>query len=86
MKAELRNVGGTNTAMITLMAHTAGYPMSAIILNPSAGTVFLGAQGVTTATGFPLATDQSIELDLVNENLFAVATVTTSVHILRRGD
>jgi hypothetical protein len=86
MKAELRNVGGSNTAMISLMAHSAGYPMSAIILNPSAGTVFLGHQGVTTANGFPLRTDQSIEVDLVNENLFGVATVTTTINILRRGD
>lgn len=86
MKGEIVNIGGTCTFLVRVSGQNIGYPMSAILRNLSAGTVYLGGQGVTTATGFPLATDEFLEIDLVNESLFAVATVTTSINILRRGD
>lgn len=86
MKGELRNPGGTSTVLVAIYGNNIGYPMAAIIRNDSAGTVFLGHAGVTTANGFPLKNGESLEVDLVNEALYAVATVTTSINILRRGD
>jgi hypothetical protein len=68
------------------MGNNIGYPMSAIIKNPGPGTIYLGHHGVTTSNGFPLATDESLEIDMVNEAIYGVATVTTTVYILRRGD
>ena len=86
MKSEFRNVGGTNTVLVAIMGNNIGYPMAAIILNNGPGTVYLGAPGVTTSNGFPLASTQSLEVDMVNEGIWAVGTVTTTVNILRRGD
>lgn len=87
MKGELRNVGGTTTVLVGVYGNSAVYPTSAVIKNPSAGTIYLGGHAdVTTSTGFPLETDEAISIDLVNEGLYAVATVTTTVHVLRRGD
>ena len=86
MKAEFRNVGGTNTVLVAVHGNNVGYPMSAIVKNGSAGTIFVGHAGVTTSNGFPLAFGESLEVDLVNEGLYGVATVTTSINVLRRGD
>jgi len=87
MKGELRNIGGTNTTIAAVFGNVA-YPMSIIVKVPaSSGTVYLGGSGVNTSTnGFPLAAGESLEVDLVNEQLYAVTTVTTTVYILRRGD
>ena len=78
-------VGGTTTTLVTPF-HSAGYPMSAAIKNPGPGTVFLGGPRVTTATGFPLETNEAITVDVVNEPIYAIATVTTTIYIFRRGD
>lgn len=87
MKGEVRPIGGTNTALVNIFGNNIGYPMAAIIKNPSgSGTIYLGQTGVTTANGFPLAAGESLEVDMVNEALYAVATVTTTVYVLRRGD
>lgn len=86
MKGELRNIGGTTTSLVGVYGNSAVYPTSAVVKNPSAGTVYVGGQDVTTSTGFPLETDDAISIDMVNEGLWAVATVTTTVHVLRRGD
>lgn len=86
MKGERPAVTGTSSILVAIMGNNIGYPMSALIANPGPGTIYLGGQGVTTSTGFPLATDDSLTVDLVNEAVYAVATVTTTVHILRRGD
>lgn len=87
MRGEVRPIGGTNTALVAIFGNNIGYPMAAIIKVPSgAGTIYLGQTGVTTAGGFPLAAGESLEVDMVNEALYAVATVTTTVYILRRGD
>jgi hypothetical protein len=86
VKGERPAVTGTSSILVAIMGNNIGYPMSAVIENPGPGTVYLGGQLVTTATGFPLVTDASITIDLVNEGVWAVATVTTTVYILRRGD
>lgn len=33
-----------------------------------------------------LASGESLEIDMVNENMYGLSTVTTSIRILRRGD
>lgn len=86
MKGEFRLVGGTCTVLVTTFENTAAYPMAAIIRNESAGTIYLGHSGVTTSNGFPLKNGESLEVDMINDRLFGIATVTTSISILRRGD
>ena len=76
----------TCTILVMVTGQTVGYPMSAIIRNPGPGTIYLGGKGVTALNGFPLQTDESIEVDIVNEDLWAITTATTTVYILRRGD
>ena len=85
MKSEWRAIPGTITTLVTPF-HSAGYPMSAVVKNPGPGTVFLGGANVTTSNGFPLETNQAITVDLVNEPVYAVATVTTTTYVFRRGD
>lgn len=84
---------GTNTLVIGIASQVVGigagnvsYPTSALVKNPGPGTVFLGGSSVNTSAGFPLATGEAIEVDTVNEALYAIATVTTTVNVLRRGD
>lgn len=60
--------------------------MSALIKNPGPGTVYLGHHGLSSSTGFPLEADESLEVDLVNDDLYAITTATTTVYILRRFD
>lgn len=86
MKGEIVNVGGTCTFLVRVSGQNIGYPMSAIIRNFSAGTIYMGHQGVTAANGMPLLNGESLEIDIVNESLYAVATTTTTINILRRGD
>jgi hypothetical protein len=86
VKGERPVVTGTTQVLVSIMGNNIGYPMSAVIENPGPGTIYLGGQLVTIDTGFPLITDASLTVDLVNEGVWAVATVTTTVFILRRGD
>lgn len=86
MRAEIHNVGGTCTTLVAIYGNNIGYPMSAIILNEAAGTIYTGHKGVTSLEGFPIKLNEFIEVDLVNEDLWAIATVTCTVKILRRGD
>ena len=66
---------------------TVAYPASALVKVPAgSGTVYVGGSTVSAATGFPLAAGEALEVDMVNEALYAVATVTTTVHMLRRFD
>lgn len=85
MKSEKRNIGGTTTILVTPF-HSAAYPMSALVRNPSAGTVFVGGADVTTSNGFPIQLNESFTFDVVNEPMYAISTVTTTIHVLRRGD
>ncbi len=86
MKGEVHNVGGTNTILVAIYGNNVSYPMSAVIKNINVATIYLGHVGVTTANGFPLITGDWLEVDMVNEALYAVATVTCTVNVLRRGD
>lgn len=87
MKAELHNVGGTSTIVVAIYGNSVAYPMSALVRNVNGpGTVYLGHVGVTTSNGTPLQTGESLTVDLVNEALYAVATTTTTINVLRRGD
>lgn len=62
------------------------YAMSALIKNPAGGVnVFLGGADVTTGTGYLLAANDIIALDLVNESLYAiVAAGSQTVYVLHR--
>lgn len=87
MKSRRPNVGAdTNTIIIAVHGNSVAYPMSGLIRNPGPGTVYLGQEGVTTQNGFPLNINESLTLDLVNEGVYAIATVTTTIYVLRRGD
>ena len=87
MKARRPVVGAdTNTIVIAVHGNSVAYPMSGLVRNPGPGTIYLGEEGVTTSTGFPLQINESLILDLVNEGVYAVATVTTTIYVLRRGD
>lgn len=54
-------------------AGTASVPASIHVQNTGANTIYLGGSGVTTATGFPLTTGASIEIDMQNDALYAIA-------------
>lgn len=86
MKAESRNIYGTCSMIVSPAGRNVAYPMSALIRNLNVAVVYIGGDGVTSSTGFPLRQNESITLDIVNEGIFAVSTVTTTVNILRRGD
>jgi hypothetical protein len=87
VKARRPSVGAdTSTIIIAVYGNNVAYPMSGLVRNPGPGTVYLGEEGVTTSTGFPLQINESLTLDLVNEGVYAVATVTTTIYVLRRGD
>lgn len=80
-------VGTTPTLILDGTNSAANYPISAVIMNPTAGVdVMLGGAGVTAATGFALIATASVQLDIINEALFAiVASGSQVVHVLRRG-
>lgn len=87
MKGEQRTITPTtNTVLVARLGGSAAYPMSALIKNPGAGTLYLGHHGLTSSTGFPLEADESLEVDIVNEDLYAITTATTVIYILRRYD
>lgn len=87
MKGEQRSITPTtNTILVTHQGASAAYPMSALVKNPGPGTIYLGHHGLTSSTGFPLEADESLEVDVVNESLYAITTATTVVYILRRYD
>jgi hypothetical protein len=87
VKGEQRTIGATtNTILVQRHGASAAYPMSALIKNPGPGTIYLGHHGLTSSTGFPLNADESLEVDIVNEDLYAITTTNTTAYILRRGD
>ena len=62
-------------------------PYRVLILNTNATTIYLGGSDVTVNNGFPLAQDESVELELYGENLWAVAGGSvTGVKVLYHGD
>lgn len=87
MKSEQRVVNNsTNTVLINAMYGSAAYPASGLLKNPGPATLYLGGHGVTSSSGFPLETDDFIEVDVVNEHLYGICTTTQTIYILRRGD
>ncbi len=87
VKGSVSTVGGTVIVLVSVGHGNVSYPSSALVKVPSgSGTIYLGGSAVTAATGFPLAAGEGLEVDMVNEALYAIATVTTTVNILRRGD
>lgn len=95
MKAEVITIGTTPT--IVMGANAAGtgassgsvsYPTSGLIRVPSGSvTVYFGGSQVTTATGCPFVAGEDVEVDLVNEILYAVVSSgSQNIYVLRRGD
>lgn len=65
------------------------YPTGALLKSATGnGTVYIGGVDVTSSNGFPLSAGEALEVDLVNEIIYAVATTTVSatLYVLRRGD
>ncbi len=81
-------IAGGNQAGTGAGPGSTSYPTACLIRVPSgAPTVYFGGSTVSTATGCPLVAGEDIEVDLVNEILYAVcSTTTTRIYVLRRGD
>lgn len=65
------------------------YPTGALLKsNTGNGTIWFGGADVTSTNGFPMAAGEALEVDLVNEILYAISTTTASstLFVLRRGD
>lgn len=80
------SVSSTATALTSGQTDDAATGFSIVLKNTGSTDVFLGGSGVTTATGFVLAAGSTFSVDLGSgEQLFAVAAVTGTVHVLRVG-
>ena len=96
MKGEIITVGSTPTIVAgssgvgtaVAGAGSVSLPTAALIRIPSGSvTVYFGGSAVTTATGCPLVAGEDLEVDLVNEILYAVVSSgTQNINVLRRGD
>lgn len=78
----------TVSTAATLLASGAGRSQSdkaTVIVKNASGAMFLGGLGVTTATGLPLATTESVSMDLgPGDSLYGiVAAATSTVAVLR---
>lgn len=69
----------------TQFAGTAQVPASVHVQNTGAETVYLGGSGVTSAAGFPLEINESIEIDLQADSLYAICATagSSTVAVLR---
>lgn len=78
--SDSRNAGPGSTAL----------PTAALIRVPSGAlTVYFGGSQVSTSTGCPIVAGEDLEVDMVNEILYAViasSTTSQTVYVLRRGD
>lgn len=80
------SVGTTETELTGAQTDaTAG--QSLVVANRGAADVFLGGTGVATSTGYKLAVNDIVRIDLgQGEKLSGiVAAATQSVHVLRAG-
>lgn len=78
---------GTSATLLTT-TETDQLPRFTVALyNAGAATVYVGAAGVTTSTGFPLAAAGTLSLDLDRgEVLYGIVTASTcSVNVLSQG-
>jgi hypothetical protein len=88
VKSEAHTVSTTAAAIYaTALGHGgAGYPGSVAIKNIGAVTVYIGGSDVSSSNGFPLNENDSLEADLVNDQVYAVvASSTQEIRILFRG-
>ncbi len=81
-------IAGANAAGTGAGPGSVSYPTACLIRIPTgAPVVYMGGSSVTVSTGTPFVAGEDIEVDLVNEILYAVTnTVTTTIYVLRRGD
>lgn len=94
MKGEVKTVNSTISAIAgsgsqpgTAGPGSTAYPTAALLRFPTGNaTVWLGGSTVTSSTGVPFVAGEALEVDLVNEILYAVSTTTATVYVLRRGD
>jgi len=78
---------GTSATLLTV-TETDQLPRFTVALyNAGAATVYVGAAGVTTSTGFPLAAAGTLSIDLDRgEVLYGIVTASTcSVNVLSQG-
>ena len=81
-------VSVTTSATLLSSTDTDGISGSSLsLVNQGSQTVYLGASGVTTATGFPLAAGASWSADLApGEALYGIVAATTAtVGVIRTG-
>lgn len=80
-------VGATPTLIASSLHGDAATPASTTVLNSGTVTVYLGGPGVATATGFPLAVGNTLNVDLraTNDLYGIVATGTNDVSVLQVG-
>jgi hypothetical protein len=81
-------IAGSNAAGTAAGDGSVSYPTAALLRfiapNP---TVYLGGSDVSTTTSsVPFVAGENLQLDLVNEILYGIATTTATVYVLRRGD
>lgn len=86
MRARKVTVG--TTATLIANGGTAMNPDDVVILNPSGNeTVYVGAVGVSTATGFPVAAGGVFNWALTGDSVYGiVASGTEDVHVAEKGD
>lgn len=80
MKAKIVDV--TTSATLIAGGGVATVPKTVIVSNTGAASIYLGADNVTTAVGFPLAAGDSVTIPLVGEELYAIAAGLNSVNVL----
>lgn len=77
---------GTTATLVSAVESDFSVGSAAKVKNTGAADVFLGGAGVTTTTGFALASGATTDVPLgPGEQLFAVAAATGTVHVLRLG-
>ena len=81
------SVGTTATLLSVTETDYVGGASFAVKVPSGGATVYVGASGVTTATGFPLAAGDTLQVDVdKGESLYGVvAAGTQSVSVLRQG-
>lgn len=79
--AEVLTIDDTATLVTTGGHHV--HDKKTVYLRGVTATIYLGPSGVTTATGFPLAADESIVIELgPHDSLYAVTATTADVNVL----
>lgn len=87
MAASASIVAVTSTAgLLTAADADRSAGQRAVLKNTGAATVFVGGSGVTTATGYPLAVGDILNLELSEGGaLYGIAATTGTVAVLNTG-